>query len=151
MREPGPTSVEDITRPSPCSEVAVKAKPTKKATGHGPRKVGRFWMEDDMIDLGLLRFLGGSELKVYVALRRFADKKRRVTISQPRLAELLGCDKRTVGRAIKGLRSHGFLDGWQIGFNRSNHYVLKKPREVQRANAHKVDNSVQAAGDARAP
>ena len=107
----------------------VSGRPEK---GRAPRKRKpreRFHMDCDLIDMGVIQFLSGTELRVYTTLCRYADAQGRVTMSQPMLADKLDVNERTVRRALAKLEELGFIRKWQVQYGATGQIRIRPLRE----------------------
>ena len=101
---------------------------TTKSTPRPKRR--RFYVDANIVDLKLLQLLTGTELKVYLLLCRYADKERRVRISQPMVADALDMGERTVRRNLASLESLGLIRKWQSKPGTTGHIRLRDVRKA---------------------
>lgn len=83
-----------------------------------------------MVDDGLLAPLDGRELKVYLVLRRSANRDRVAFATQVYIAQLLRCSTRTVRRAVAGLRRKGYVEARQPFIKSPNRYYLVPVQKI---------------------
>jgi len=71
-----------------------------------------------------------SEKAVMIALAKFANKEGVCSPSQTTLAQVAGCSRQTVARALKSLKSKGLVDWVQEGYYECQ-YTLKMPVQTK--------------------
>lgn len=93
-----------------------------------------FYM-NDLFDTKILASLSDAEGKVYAAYLRYSNGgKDQCYPSQDRLAENMGLARRTVGRAIKRLKTMGYIRQISSGkggnSTKSNVFTVKTPSQL---------------------
>ena len=89
------------------------------------RKQGWYFTDNDFIDKGYARILGGNSFAVYNGLCRHADNKTQKThVGIIRLSEELGMSRMTVMDCIRALEIFNIVKRIRIGKMCNNRYYL---------------------------
>lgn len=79
------------------------------AVSEGKNGKGRFWIPNWMVDHGYIGKLNQSEVKVCLALTRFANKEGETWPGVKKIADMMKLSQRTVKRSLAGLRKKGMI------------------------------------------
>lgn len=113
--------------------------------------MGRFWIEDDLVDKHIHK-INGNEVKVLLMIARHYDKSGQCFPSIRRLSVLGKMDASTISKALKQLRLLGFLEQLTIRercklrykFSKSARYLTidsnKLPEETTSKEIYKGNN-----------